>query len=203
MYDSAIPNLLRSWQVPQSAFSYFQSLSNILYKTTGVDLNKCILFVWATLSTTTSLLPSSLFPNVCYISRFVVVNHINIFKSDQDSPCLSIFPGHLLDMTGTGPVLLLAFSSKNSTFLYLVSNLRNPEASYPLTTASIFDWFIPVQFEPKNYILVSNHAVRANFYIIKAWILLQLYWNYHNRFWIPWYRSKTQYFQTSHPTFLW
>ena len=31
------------------------------------------------------------FPNVCYISRFVVVNNINIFKSNQDSPCLSIF----------------------------------------------------------------------------------------------------------------
>ena len=108
-----------------------------------------------------------------------------------------------INMTGTGPVLLLAFSSKISTFLYLVSNIHHPEALYPPTTASIFDWFIPVQFEPKNYILVSNHAVRANFYIIKAWILLQLYWNYHNRFWIPWYRSKTQYFQTSHPTFLW
>ena len=62
------------------------------------ESDKYILFVWATWSTATSLLPSSLFPNVCYISRFVVVNNINIFKSNQDSPCLSIFPGHLLDL---------------------------------------------------------------------------------------------------------
>ena len=38
MYDSAIPNLLQFWQAPQPGFSYFKSLSNILYKTTGVDL---------------------------------------------------------------------------------------------------------------------------------------------------------------------